>query len=127
MGRWAEARDGNEAEIIKALIGFGATVQKLTGGNGRPDLLIGYRGLDLLMEVKNPATRQHSGGTNKRLLKADVLPGGDFSALGRRYGERKARQLARSQAEWIERWQGSRPYIVETVDEALAALHAPDL
>lgn len=47
--------DSNHREIVAALRDVGATVLDLSGvGNGAPDLLIGYRGCNLLLEVKRP-------------------------------------------------------------------------
>jgi hypothetical protein len=50
----ANKRDANEEEIVEALKGLGCSVDKLDGGNGRPDLLIGEpkTRLNLLFEVK---------------------------------------------------------------------------
>ena len=46
--------DRNQAEIIAALRGAGATVQPLhTVGQGCPDLLVGFRGRNFLIEVKD--------------------------------------------------------------------------
>lgn len=35
-------------------------------GNGFPDLIVGFRGVTLLMEVKNPKTQYGRAGLNKR-------------------------------------------------------------
>ena len=52
--RRAAKVDANQAEIVKALRKIGATVQSLAQiGSGCPDLLCGYRGLNLLLEVKD--------------------------------------------------------------------------
>ena len=48
-------RDGNEAEIIQALEQVGATVERLNDG-AIPDLLVGFRGQNYLLEVKMPQT-----------------------------------------------------------------------
>ncbi|MCE6007596.1 hypothetical protein ACNJ69_12170 [Acinetobacter soli] len=54
--RRAAKVDANHAEIVKALRAIGATVQSLaTTGKGCPDLLVGYRGVNWLMEVKDEA------------------------------------------------------------------------
>ena len=46
--------DRNQAAIVDALRTVGCSVQPLHGaGSGVPDLLVGYRGVNLLMEVKN--------------------------------------------------------------------------
>ena len=52
--RRAAKVDANQGEIVTALRGIGATVQPLHGvGSGCPDLLAGYRGRNLLIEVKD--------------------------------------------------------------------------
>jgi len=55
--------DANQPEIVKALRSVGCSVQSLaTVGKGCPDLLVGYRSVNLLMEVKDgslaPARRR---------------------------------------------------------------------
>ena len=48
--------DRNQPEIVAALRAIGATVQPLhTVGRGVPDLLVGWRGANLLLEVKDGA------------------------------------------------------------------------
>ena len=55
MGRRAARVDQNQREIAAALRKVGASVQHLhTVGKGCPDLLVGIRGRNLLMEVKMP-------------------------------------------------------------------------
>ena len=55
MSRAAKV-DSNQREIVAALRGVGVTVQTLhTVGKGCPDLLIGVRGTNLLIEVKDGA------------------------------------------------------------------------
>ena len=50
--------DHNQKQIAAALRQVGATVHLLHSvGNGCPDLLVGYRGKTVLMEVKNPDGR----------------------------------------------------------------------
>ena len=50
-----EKRDANEAEIVQVLRDAGRSVELLPGGNGRPDLLVGWaRSRIVLMEVKTP-------------------------------------------------------------------------
>ena len=47
--------DGNQAAIVAALRKAGATVVSLAPiGNGVPDLLVGFAGENILMEVKTP-------------------------------------------------------------------------
>lgn len=46
--------DGNQQEIVRILRDCGATVQHLHAvGDGCPDLLCGYRGVNFLLEVKD--------------------------------------------------------------------------
>lgn len=48
--------DANQPEIVKALRDMGATVQSLAAvGKGCPDLLVGYRAMNLLFEIKDGA------------------------------------------------------------------------
>lgn len=49
--RLAAKRDTNERAIVDALRGVGASVVQLSD-KGVPDLLVGFRGETLLMEVK---------------------------------------------------------------------------
>jgi len=52
--RRAAKVDANQREIVAALRGAGATVQLLHAvGEGCPDLLVGWNGLNLLLEVKD--------------------------------------------------------------------------
>lgn len=49
-------RDGNHAALIKGLERAGASVQTLAQvGHGCPDLLVGFRGINVLVEVKDRA------------------------------------------------------------------------
>ena len=52
MRRWAERRDKAEADIVQALRAYGATVAYLSAP-GLPDLLVGYQGNTILLEVKS--------------------------------------------------------------------------
>lgn len=50
--------DANQAEIVEQLRAIGCTVQDLSGvGRGTPDILVGYRGQNLLMEIKTKSGR----------------------------------------------------------------------
>lgn len=52
--RRAAKVDRNQAEIVAALRQAGATVQPLHSvGQGCPDLLVGFRGRNVLIEVKD--------------------------------------------------------------------------
>ena len=51
--RYDARADANQAEIVAALREIGATVTDLHRvGGGCPDLLVGYRGVNYLLEVK---------------------------------------------------------------------------
>lgn len=51
--RQAHKVDTNQAQIVNTLREIGATVQDLSAvGKGCPDLLVGYRGCNYLLEVK---------------------------------------------------------------------------
>ena len=46
--------DINQVEIVRALRKCGCTVQNLSAvGKGCPDILVGYNGINYLMEIKN--------------------------------------------------------------------------
>ncbi len=50
--------DSNQAAIVQALRQAGASVCSLASvGSGCPDLLVGWAGANLLLEIKNPAGR----------------------------------------------------------------------
>lgn len=52
--RKAAKTDSNQNEVVTALRAIGASVQSLAAtGKGVPDLLVGYRGINYLMEVKD--------------------------------------------------------------------------
>lgn len=47
--------DANQKDLVELLRALGASVQPLhTVGKGTPDALIGYKGRNLLAEIKNP-------------------------------------------------------------------------
>lgn len=54
MARRAARVDANQKIIVKALRQSGATVEHLHAvGSGCPDILVGYRGSNYLMEIKD--------------------------------------------------------------------------
>jgi hypothetical protein len=54
MTRYAARVDANQTQIVSALRAAGATVQLLSAvGQGCPDLLVGYQGNNILMEIKD--------------------------------------------------------------------------
>jgi len=50
LNRWAKRRDANEPDVVKELEAIGCTVFRL---DQPADLLVGFRGLNLLVEVKD--------------------------------------------------------------------------
>ncbi len=54
LSRMAQKRDANEPAIVDALEAIGCTVDRLPGGDGRMDLLVGRHGHDVKIEVKMP-------------------------------------------------------------------------
>jgi hypothetical protein len=55
MSKYAKKVDENQKTIVHTFIALGASVLNLsTVGRGCPDLLIGYRGKSVLVEVKSP-------------------------------------------------------------------------
>ena len=86
--------DQNQPLIVQALRSVGASVQFLhTIGKGCPDLLVGFRGLNFVLEVKNPAQKPSD------------------------------RRLTPDEERWHLTWSGQKA-VVETIDEALAAIGA---
>lgn len=91
--RRAAKIDRNQPEIVAALRAIGADVFSLAAvGNGIPDLLVGYQGTTVLIEVKDGAK------------------------------PKSARQLTDDQIEWHAAWRGGRCVVVHDVTEALAAV-----
>lgn len=85
--------DRNQPEIVAALKRCGATVQSLASvGDGVPDLLVGYQGKTVLLEVKD-GTKPPS-----------------------------QRQLTDDQIEWHVNWRGGACMVVNGVEEALASI-----
>jgi len=57
----AKRVDVNQREIVQALRTFGAVVHDLSGvGAGCPDLLVGYRGKTVLVEVKRDSKAKYT-------------------------------------------------------------------
>lgn len=95
LPRYAAARDANEPEIVEALEKVGAAVVRLDASvAGLPDLLVGYRGRNVLMEVKLPPGPQ--GGTSHSPLSDD-------------------------QVAFMQAWPGPA-YVVRSAKQALRAL-----
>ena len=90
--RRAARVDENQGLIVKALRAYGATVRIITQGDGIPDLLVGYRGHTILMEVKD----------------GNKPP--------------SARQLTTAEQIFFDQWTGGKLFIVNSVEEALDVL-----
>jgi hypothetical protein len=85
--------DANHEQVVSALRAAGASVQSLAGvGKGVPDLLVGFQGKTLLMEVKD----------------------------GRKTPS--ARRLTEDQLKWHGVWRGGPLAVVDGVDAALRML-----
>jgi len=82
--------DDNQQAIVNILRTTGATVVLLSGvGKGVPDLLVGFRGVTLLMEIKD-----------------GKKPPSD-------------RKLTTDQQKWHAEWKGGALAIVDSADSAL--------
>ena len=91
--RRAAKIDANHGDVVDALRSMGASVQPLhTMGGGVPDLLVGWRGINLLVEVKDGAKRP------------------------------SARTLTTDQVEWHRAWRGAPVIVVTDVDSAVNAM-----
>lgn len=91
--RRAAKIDANQTQVVEALRSAGATVQSLAAvGQGVPDLLVGFQGKTLLMEVKD----------------------------GRKPPSQ--RQLTEDQLKWHGAWRGGPVAIVDGPDAALRML-----
>jgi hypothetical protein len=90
--RRAARVDENQGLIVKALRACGATVRIISQGDGIPDLLVGYRGHTILMEVKD----------------GNKPP--------------SARQLTTAEQIFFDQWTGGKLFIVNSVEEALDVL-----
>lgn len=90
--------DANQAAIVRRLRQLGASVVDLSGvGGGCPDLLVGARGSNVLLEVKNPDGRARRVKSTRDVLR-------------------------REQRDWHDSWRGPRPVIVYSEDDAIYAV-----
>ena len=90
--RRAARVDDNQTEIVDALRAIGATVRVVTQGGGLPDLMVGFRGQTVLMEVKDGKKPP------------------------------SARALTPAEQKFFDEWRGGLLIVVNSVDEAIAAL-----
>lgn len=92
MSKYARRIDANQNEIVSALRKAGATVRVITQGDGIPDLLVGYNGHTILMEVKD----------------GQKVP--------------SARKLTTGEQEFFDKWTGGMLVVVNSAEEALEVL-----
>jgi hypothetical protein len=90
--RYANRIDANQNKIVDALRKAGAVVRIISQGDGIPDLLVGYKGYTILMEVKDGAK----------------VP--------------SARKLTEAEQKFFNDWQGGLLMIVNSPEEALEIL-----
>ena len=91
--RYANRIDANQNKIVDALRKAGAVVRIISQGDGIPDLLVGYRGYTILMEVKD----------------GDKVP--------------SARKLTEAEQKFFDDWRGGMSVIVNSVEEAIETLN----
>lgn len=92
MSKYARRVDDNQSDIVKALRACGAVVRVVTQGDGIPDLLVGYRGYTILIEVKDGSKSPSH------------------------------RKLTEAEQEFFDKWTGGMLVIVNSVEEALDVL-----
>lgn len=90
--RYANRIDANQNKIVDGLRGAGAYVRIISQGDGIPDLLVGYKGYTILMEVKD----------------GDKVP--------------SARKLTDAEQKFFNEWDGGMLVVVNSVQEALEIL-----
>ena len=90
--RRANRVDYNQGVIVESLRKAGAYVKVVTMGDGVPDLLVGYKGFTLLLEVKD----------------GDKPP--------------SQRKLTEAEQKFFDEWTGGILAIVESIEDALAIL-----
>ena len=65
--RRASRTDANQSEIVKTLRAYGCSVLDLSAvGKGCPDLLIGYQGRNVLVELKLPTRASRLNAVQRR-------------------------------------------------------------
>lgn len=93
MSRFARRTDENQAAIVNALRQVGCSVQSLAAvGDGCPDLLVGWRHLTHVLEVKD----------------GDKAP--------------SDQKLTPAQKQWHRQWVGRPVVVVRDISEALRAV-----
>ena len=89
---YANRIDANQNAIVDALRECGATVRIISQGAGIPDLLVGYNGYTILMELKDGSKPP------------------------------SARRLTEDEQKFFDEWTGGMLVIVNSIDEALDIL-----
>ena len=73
--RRAAKIDANHVQVVLALEAAGATVQSLAAvGQGVPDLLVGFQGKTLLMEIKDGKKDRKSTRLNSSHMSESRMP-----------------------------------------------------
>jgi len=90
--RRANRIDDNQNDIVAALRKAGATVRVISQGEGIPDLLVGFRGETILLEVKD----------------GNKPP--------------SARTLTPAEKKFFDEWEGGLCMVVKSVKDALELL-----
>ena len=90
--RYANRIDANQNKIVDALRKAGAVVRIISQGDGIPDLLVGYKGYTILMEVKD----------------GDKVP--------------SARKLTEAEQKFFDDWRGGMLVVINSVEEAIEIL-----
>jgi Holliday junction resolvase len=90
--RRANRIDANQNDIVDALREAGAVVRIISQGDGIPDLLVGYNGFTILMEVKD----------------GDKVP--------------SKRKLTEAEQKFFDEWEGGLLVVVNNVQEAVDML-----
>lgn len=89
--RRARRADGNRAALCEGWLKLGGSwLDLVPETGGEPDALVGWRGQDRLVEIKNPL------------------------------GSASARRPRDKQLAWHRAWRGRRPAVVETLAELVA-------
>lgn len=87
--RYKSKVDRNQAEIVKALRGIGATVLHCHTLKNAFDILVGYKGINYIMEIKD----------------GELPP--------------SKKRLTEGEQDFKDTWRGGEYYIVESIDQAL--------
>jgi Holliday junction resolvase len=90
--RYANRIDANQNQIVDAMRKVGAVVRIISQGDGIPDLLVGYKGYTILMEVKD----------------GDKVP--------------SARKLTEAEQKFFDDWRGGMLVVINSVEEAIETL-----